>query len=446
MAGHAILVQDRPDVSVEIDRFFAPAPSQCKRDEATRQRQYSKQVLLLAWLWSRCSRVKIHFWRARWEVPTGYQFIATLDTAPDGLFDKRPDSIMPLTRRDFGRNMALVTGAAFAPGINIIRRRRPAEEVIGHGDYRYRVHASWGDLNPETTPVKNCHEMVQDARGRLIMIGDEPKNNILIYDTGGRLLDSWGTTFPYGHGLTLWNAGGEEFLFICDNGFDGNPQVVKTTLAGREVMRLPHPASIGEYGDEERYHPTETAIAPNGDIYVADGYGSQRILQFSQDGEFIRKFGERGNDDAQFSTVHGVCVDTRDPDNPHLICTSRGHNAFKRFTLDGKYLSTVFLPGAFVCRPVIDDNTLYSGVCWSRLRYLNQTDNSGFVTILDDKDRVVSNPGGTAPEYRDGQLQLMVQDSAVFKHCHDVCVDRDKNLYVCQWNAGQTYPVKLERV
>jgi hypothetical protein len=95
---------------------------------------------------------------------------------------------------------------------------------------------------------------------------------------------------------------------------------------------------------------------------------------------------------------------------------------------------------------VIDGENIYAGVCWSRLRYLNQTDRSGFVTILNGKDKVVSNPGGTEPVYRNDALQLVVQEKPVFQHCHDVCVDSDKNLYVCQWNAGKTYPVKLERV
>ena len=85
-------------------------------------------------------------------------------------------------------------------------------------------------------------------------------------------------------------------------------------------------------------------------------------------------------------------------------------------------------------------------VCWSRLRYLNQTPHSGFVTLLDASNRPVSNPGGTAPRYRDGRLDLMVQQQPVFKHCHDVCVDGDENLYVCQWNADKTYPVELHRV
>ena len=209
---------------------------------------------------------------------------------------------------------------------------------------------------------------------------------------------------------------------------------------------MPDPQKVGIYGEDENFRPTETAIGPNGDIYVADGYGAQWILQYDMEGNFIRKFGGRGDEDHQFQTAHGVTLDTRDPNNPTLLCTSRAHNAFKRFTLDGEYLSTIFLPGAFVCRAVIDDDNLYAGVCWSRLRYLNRTPNSGFVTILDGEGLVVSNPGGTAPQYRDGQLQLMLQEQPLFHHCHDVCIDRDKNVYVCQWNAEKTYPIKLERV
>ncbi len=70
----------------------------------------------------------------------------------------------------------------------------------------------------------------------------------------------------------------------------------------------------------------------------------------------------------------------------------------------------------------------------------------GCATIMDKNDKVVSNPGGTAPEYKDGELQLMVQSQPIFMHCHDVCIDEDKNIYVCQWNANKTYPIKLERV
>ena len=352
-----------------------------------------------------------------------------------------------LNRRNFLKGSAAFAAAgAVSPNFVFhIKKSRPVleGEVIGHGDFKYRVNKAWGDLDPAKTPVLNCHEMVMDRKGRLIMVTDEVKNNILIYDKSGNLLETWGTTYPGGHALSLWQEAGEDFLFICD---PGQGKVVKTTVDGRELMTLKTPHELEIYKKEQPYRPTETALASNGDIYIADGYGSQFILQFDHKGNFIRHFGGGGDGDDQFQTAHGVCVDNRDKDNPTLLCTSRAHNSFKRFTLDGKYLSTIFLPGAFVCRAVIDGDNLYSGVCWSRLKYLNRTPNSGFVTILDKNDKVVSNPGGTAPRYENGELQLMVQKQTIFNHCHDVCVDDDKNLYICQWNANKTYPIKLERV
>jgi hypothetical protein len=348
------------------------------------------------------------------------------------------------TRRHFLQTAAGTAAFAALPGsLSALEFTPQGDPILGHGSHRYRLVRDWGVLDPAKYPVLNCHEMVMDRKGRLIMVTDEVKNNILIYDRSGKLLSSWGHEYPGGHGLTLWEAGGEEFLFICDPSLG---KVVKTTLDGRALMTIGHPASVGAYAESDGFHPTETAIAPNGDIYVADGYGSQWVLQYDPQGNFIRKFGGSGDGDSQFSTVHGVCVDLRNPADPVLICTSRAHNAFKRFTLDGQYLSTLFLPGAFVCRPVIRGSMLYAGVCWSRLRYLNQTPDSGFVTILDQQDRVVSNPGGTAPKYVKGELQLMLQAGPFFKHCHDVCIDGDENIYVCQWNADKTYPIKLERI
>ncbi len=352
------------------------------------------------------------------------------------------------TRRAFVKQT--VTGLALAPVIstgfnfNVITGKSVADqEIIGHGDFKYKVDKKWGLLDPTVHPVKNCHEMIMDSKGRLIMITDETKNNIIVYDKSGKLLDTWGHNLPGGHGLTLSKEGGDDILFMTD--FDLG-KVYKTTIDGRVLLTIDHPSTIGVYEQNDPFKPTETAIGPNGDIYVADGYGSQFILQYDSKGNFMRKFGGKGDNDDQFQTAHGVCIDHRDKDNPTLLCTSRAHNSFKRFTLDGKYISTLFLPGAYVCRAVIDDDHIYSGVCWSRLRYLNQTDRSGFITILDKNDRVVSNPGGTKPEYRQGELQLMVQDKPIFMHCHDVCVDEDKNLYICQWNANKTYPIRLLRV
>ncbi|MFY0606493.1 MAG: twin-arginine translocation signal domain-containing protein [Cyclobacteriaceae bacterium] len=357
-------------------------------------------------------------------------------------------------RRDFLKKSAVVAaGAMVFPHFNIIARPKLSETIIGHGDFTYRVHEEWGNLDPAKTPVKNCHEMVLDSKGRLIMVGDNIKNNVLIYDKSGKLLDSWGVRYKGGHGLTLWNDGEEDFLFICDT----KGSMVKTTVDGRELLLIEHPSTFGAYEKGDLFRPTESAVGPNGDIYLADGYGSNFILQFTKDGEFIRKIGNgRGTDKDQFQTAHGVAIDTRDARNPTLLITSRAANCFKRFTLDGQYLEEISLPGAFVCRPVINGKNLYAGVCWSSEVDFVEGDmtthptrtspKSGFVTILDKKNKVVSNPGGTAPTYIDGQLQRMVQEKPIFKHCHDVCIDEDENLYVCQWNANKAYPIKLERV
>jgi hypothetical protein len=348
------------------------------------------------------------------------------------------------SRRQFTKITAAAAATLTFKPFYILNARPKADgETIGHGNFRYKVNQGWGNLDTSKFPVNNCHEMVQDSKGRLIMVTDEIKNNILIYDRSGKLLESWGHEYPGGHGLTLWNANGEEFLFITD---PNTGKVFKTDLKGKVLLTIEHPSKVGAYKEADPFKPTETAVGPDGTLYIADGYGSNYILRYNQKGEFIDKFGGSGDGDAQFSTAHGVAVDYRDKSNPTLLVTSRAHNAFKRFTLDGKYLSTIFLPGAFVCRPVFHGENLFAGVCWSRLRYLNQTPNSGFVTILDKSNKVISNPGGTKPEYKNGELQLMVQEKPIFMHCHDVCVDGDQNIYVCQWNAKKTYPVKLEKV
>lgn len=357
-------------------------------------------------------------------------------------------------RKFLGTTAKATAGVFMIPHFNINSAKpKLSELIIGHGDFTYRVHKEWGNLDPTKTPIKNCHEMVMDSKGRLVMVGDHTHNNILIYDKSGKLEDKWGIRYTGGHGLSIWNDGEEDFLFICDT----NGSFIKTTLDGRELMLLGHPSEYGAYDKEAIYKPTESAIGPNGDIYIADGYGSQYILQFTKEGEFIRKIGNgRGTDNDQFQTAHGICIDDRDKDNPTLLITSRASNSFKRFTLDGTYINEIRLPGAYVCRPVIHKDNLYAGVCWSSTIDFVEGDmkthptrtnpKSGFVTILDKKNKVVSNPGGTKPKYKGGELQRMLQEEAIFNHCHDVCIDEDENIYVCQWNANKTYPVKLERV
>ncbi|WP_442511410.1 peptidylglycine monooxygenase [Novipirellula sp. SH528] len=355
------------------------------------------------------------------------------------------------------QSVALVNAAASDEGSD--------SDLIGHGDFRYRVNKEWAQLNPFRTPIDNCHEMVQDAKGRLVMIGDDPRNNIIIFDKSGKVLDSWGTYWPGGHGLTLVDEGGVDMLYVSESGWarslqDGvtmvrqNGYIAKMTIDGKMIFTISHPMTVGAYSPEMPFQPTETAVAPNGDIYVADGYGSDFILRYDQHGKFIQKFGGHDNEDKNYNlaNAHGIALDDRDPVNPRLIVTSRSQRAFKYFTLDGKWLKTVNLANLQICRPVIHGDLVYAGVCWSHnfsevkipKPWLYQT---GFTMVMDKDDQVISCPGGEQPNYKDGILQPVKQDKArTFYHGHDVCIDEDENVYVCQWNGERTAPVKLERV
>lgn len=348
---------------------------------------------------------------------------------------------MYLTRRHFLKYAGWSTSgfALFSPmdfGPN-------DEVIIGHNDYKFKIKTGWGVLDSAKNPVNDCHEMVEDRQGRLLMLTNETRNNVLIYDKSGKLLDAWGTAYPGGHGFTLHSEGTEEFLYICDN---TRHQVIKTDLKGNVKMKLEYPRETGVYDHPHQFIPTETAINPaNGDIYVVDGYGLNYVIQYSARGEYIRHWGGQGTEKHQFRCCHGILVDQRNKNNPTLIITSRVDNCWKRFTLDGKYLSTISLPGSFICRPVIKGDLLMGAVFRSTSEAYP---NSGYIQILDKNDRVISTPGGSMPEYKDGKLQEQRKDDPfkVFMHPHDVYMDSDHSIYVPQWASQKTYPVKLERV
>ena len=311
--------------------------------------------------------------------------------------------------------------------------------VYGHNDMKFRMNEKWGALNPEKFPVNDCHEMVQDKRGRIILLTNETKNNILIYNKSGKLVANWGHQFPGAHGLTLQRAGGEEYLFITDTNLH---QVYKTTLDGKVLLTIDYPAETGKYEKKDAFVPTETTVLDNGDFYIADGYGSQYIMQYDEKGKLKNIFGGKGETTANLDNAHGITVDKRS-DDATLLITDRTRNCFKRFSLDGKLIEVIELPGACVCRPVIHGDHLYAAV----LRSPNlQAEKTGFVTILDKDNKVVSNLGGTEPIYKDGKLQPMAQAEKIFIHPHDVCVDDEGNLYVAQWASGKVYPYKFSRV
>lgn len=346
-------------------------------------------------------------------------------------------------RRVFMKNLlaASAAGLVLPQAASGFWQKRADNSIIGHGEFRYRLDKEWGVQDPSKVPVNDCHEMVLDNKGRIFMTTTGAGNdNILIYDRSGKVLDSWGRQFPGAHGLTIHGEGNEQFLLITD---PDTHKVFKTTLDGRILHTFGRPMEVGGYQSDDQFKPTETAVGPNGDIYIADGYGQNYIIQYTADGEYIRHFGGTGSAAGEFSCCHGITVDTRGPGEPVLLITSRATQQFKRFTLEGKHLQTFDLPGCSVCRPVIQGENIYFAVI--------VTDSwdiyDGMLAVLDSDNKVVSFPGGSSPSYNNqGVLEKPLYDGSSFMNPHDVLVDGDMNLYVPQWNSGRTYPVKLHRV
>ncbi|GAA4296364.1 NHL repeat-containing protein [Aestuariibaculum suncheonense] len=347
-----------------------------------------------------------------------------------------------MSRRSFLKQSSLVSlGILTSPLYSsAFSFNRSKDVIVGHNSHRYKVDMNWGNLNPSVTPVKDCHEMIQDSKGRILLLTNHTKNNVIIYDKSGKFISSWGTEFPGGHGLTLVKENGEDFLLITDY---ERHQIVKTTVDGKKVFEIDFPSETGKYNNKEEFKPTETTVLPNGDFYVADGYGNQYIMHYNHKGELQNVFGGKGKENGQFLNAHGICYDGRDKNNPSLLISARSMNILKRFDLSGSYIESIPVPGALICRPVIHDKDIYFAVLKSKNAPNND---SGFLLIMNENNEVVSCPGATAPSYNNGNLDELYQTVRLFQHPHDVCIDDDENMYVAQWNSGNTYPVKLTRI
>lgn len=345
------------------------------------------------------------------------------------------------SRRHFLRQTALAGAAASLPlgALSACSTGRMTDQpqpedndknIVGHGDFRYKVDKNWGNLDAAANPVQHCHEMVMDSRDRLVVSTVSPRHDLLAYNKDGKLLDSWDLGLIEAHGFTRAGEGNDQTFWITDTA----GRVLNLDLDGRVIRELDAPTEHVPAGKD--YKPTESAVATNGDIYVADGYGTNKIFHYDARGRLANVFGGPEH----FDCCHGIVVDTRRA-TPELLITSRAKQEFQRWTMGGKHLATHRLPGLQICRPVLSgDYTLFAVIVtkswWSY---------DGMVAVLDKEFKVVSLPGGTAPNSQEDFTGVR-QDGSTFLNPHDVCTDKDENLYVPQWYSGKTYPVRLKRV
>lgn len=339
-----------------------------------------------------------------------------------------------LHRRDF-LYQSLLTGAC-ALGARELAAQEKRLPVLGQGKFRYRPVAGWGVLD-DKTPVKNCSAMVIDSKGRIFLLTDHLKNNVITYNKDGELLGKWGTQFPGAHGLQIVKEENREVLFITDLNLN---RVFKTTLDGEILMELTYPKSIGKYASEKEFRPSWTLHLSNGDFFVLDGYGKDYIMRYNRDGKLLNYFGGPEGGIAHWGP-HGGIIDARGSGDPELVIAMSDQQTIKRLTLDGKLIKEIHLPGS---NPrmiqIVGDHMFVPHLAdnWPKDRQ-----SLGYISVLDRDFKIVSNIGGSAPHYVNGKLQPMQQQGGFFRHPHDLVVASDGAIYVPQFASGNTYPVKL---
>lgn len=340
----------------------------------------------------------------------------------------------------------------------------PQTSPSHHINPPFRLNQQWTQV-PKHIKIENCHELARSQDGRIFLSVDHPDNNILIFSDSGVFLESWTLDYDGCHGLTLYEVDGCEYLLITQTGVleidgivsKGLGEVVQTTLDGRVVRQFSNPFELGIYHDGLTYNPTETCVAPNGDIYIADGYGASFIHCFASDGSYKFSFGgtEGVPTDNSLINPHGIAIDHRPTVNggdPLLVISSRKQSCFKFFTLAGEFVKSIHLPGVYPCRAVIHESLLYCGVCWSGPvvsdidleNYANRRDNSGFVLAIDEQGLVKHAIGAKPPVYIAGELQpIEAIESSPFHHVHDVLPLSSNTLLISQWRGKQTLPYAI---
>lgn len=280
-----------------------------------------------------------------------------------------------LTRRNFLKQSTAATFAA-SVGIHVAGQDSSAADrpvpplVIGEGEHRYEVNHMWAKV-PSGKAFGFTHGIVEDRNGRMF-VANQSRDAIMIFDADGNFLDSWGEAYEKGaHGLTLNVEDGEEVLYLANTSL---AEVVKTNLDGEVIWKAGIPPIKDVYSEEKKYSPTETAVAPNGNVYVADGYGQSMIHIYSNDGKYLHSFGGCGEEIHNLDQPHGIKIDLRG-ETPVVQVADRNHVRIVNFTLEGEYIGEV-IPRSdlrFPCTTFHHQGLLYIPDLFARVSIFDQS-------------------------------------------------------------------------
>jgi outer membrane protein assembly factor BamB len=224
--------------------------------------------------------------------------------------------------------------------------------------------------------------------------------------------------------------------FIIARAPDGTPSIfgvsrlaqhiVAFRLDGRTELDIPASVIPEQYKEHAAGKPatnlTGIAVAPNGDIYVTDGYGLDFIHRFDKTGKYIASFGGKGPP-WNFDTCHKLAIDTRFTP-VRLLCTDRKHNRLVHMDLDGHVLG-VFAEGLRLPSAL----SVYGDE-------LAVAELAGRVTILDKKGQVITSIGANDndAEIRTNKAPPSIWQPDRFYAPHGIVYDKQGNLLVTEFN------------
>jgi DNA-binding beta-propeller fold protein YncE len=212
-------------------------------------------------------------------------------------------------------------------------RSRVHVEIAGRG---YEVLRNWAPA-PEGAPNGRISTLAVDSEGQLYALRRGVDPPVLIYSPAGAYLRALGEGEVFdAHGIAIDAA---DRVFVVDR--DAH-EVICFSKDGDILFRLgtrhrPHWA-------EPFNHPTDVAVAQDGEIYISDGYGNGRVHAFTPDGALRLSFGAIGHRAGEFMTPHALLIDRQN----RVVVVDRENNRIQRFDRDGEFLHEI----RGLCRPM----------------------------------------------------------------------------------------------
>jgi sugar lactone lactonase YvrE len=339
-----------------------------------------------------------------------------------------------LTRRDFLKTSAAAAATLAVPAINGAAETAPVK--FGSGAFTYVLDENWGKL-PEGMKYGLGCGIVVDSKDRIFVTSRSANPCVAIFDKNGTLLETWSKEFADKVGMSdtnkvaatahciYWSKeGANEYLYFTENvagGKNGEPRigarVYKTDLAGKVLYTLGNVESEGSASQKFDFtNPTDVAVAANGDIYVVDGYGSQRVSRFDKNFKHIKTFGAKGTGQDQFNTCHGIWLSTLNGE-PEVYIADRHNSRLQVYSPELNFKRTI--AGDFVRNPCC---------FYQHAGHLYIPDLAAMVVIIDGKDRPVAilGDGKNVPKEEKEKRPEFIAP-------HALTVDSEGSIYVVEW-------------